>query len=231
MNLHRINDTKALFANGFLAPFLTAPTDEIWSGAETKLRDAESQVSPEIDLSDLQSAVEEALSIPAANTREIDALTAIHFHSSLRLLPCQAADPGIWSWLSFRMFPKFTRHRWHRNDKTSDVRYLPNLKRNSFAAPWWLGEITSIDGDYSYTEMCTSSSASTDLIQQIMDNRFGNCAHLCHAFIRCFSSKTGEDIKEAAKKINCLLTVFSVDTLESVDQAESLLKAELEEYF
>jgi hypothetical protein len=86
----------------------------------------------------------------------IDRLAAPRIHRALPLTRREAADPGVWRFLTVVHRPDFVRHRWeNRSWPTMRSRFwLPGTRpdSNAIARLWWIAELTRDGEDYDLTE-------------------------------------------------------------------------------
>lgn len=77
-------------------------------------------------------------------------------HRALRLTRRQAAQPGIWRFLTVVHCPQLVRHRWQVEgwSATRSRYWTPGVRHDSnvFSRLWWIAELTRDGDDYGLTE-------------------------------------------------------------------------------
>ena len=74
-------------------------------------------------------------------------------HETMRIVPSDAANPGVWSFLSLVVAPDVALWRWpyappeddDRVFRTSHFRRISGHPRNVFRRLWWRGEVVGVD--------------------------------------------------------------------------------------
>lgn len=74
-------------------------------------------------------------------------------HETMRIVPADAASPGVWSFLSLVVAPDVALWRWpyaplgddDRVFRTSHFRRISGHPRNVFRRLWWRGEVVGVD--------------------------------------------------------------------------------------
>jgi hypothetical protein len=98
----------------------------------------------------------------------IDAELAPLLHRALKLTRREAADVGVWRFLTVVARPDFVRHRWeNRSWATMRTRFLRPGTRpdsNALARLWWIAELTRTDSDYALTGRVLKSQSLANAI-------------------------------------------------------------------
>jgi hypothetical protein len=98
----------------------------------------------------------------------IDGALAPELHRALRLTRREAADLGLWRFLTVVARPDFVRHRWEYNSWAQmRARFLRGGTRpdsNALCRLWWIAELTQSENDYSLTERVLRSQSLANAI-------------------------------------------------------------------
>jgi hypothetical protein len=98
----------------------------------------------------------------------IDAELAPRLHRALKLTRREAADVGVWRFLTVVARPDFVRHRWeNRSWATMRGRFLRGGTRpdsNALYRLWWMAELTRAESDYSLTTRVLKSQSLANAI-------------------------------------------------------------------
>ena len=98
----------------------------------------------------------------------LDADLAPRLHRALKLTRREAADVGLWRFLTVVARPDFVRHRWENKSwATMRTRFLRPGTRpdsNALGRLWWMAELTRADSDYSLTARMLKSQSLANAI-------------------------------------------------------------------
>jgi hypothetical protein len=105
-----------------------------------------------VPLAPLRSVVAEAMKRFEHEPAKSDAWLGPRLHATLRLTRREAADKGIWEYLTVIEFPHYVRWRWASLDNRDKVvpqdRFLGEDSKNAMARLWWASELTRNGSDY-----------------------------------------------------------------------------------
>ena len=122
----------------------------------------------EVLLQDFHQAVDRAEQRFERYDTAIDAELAPLLHRALNLTRREAADVGVWRFLTVVARPDFVRHRWeNRSWSTMRTRFLRPGTRpdsNALCRLWWMAEHTRAESDYSLTARVLRSQSLANAI-------------------------------------------------------------------
>jgi hypothetical protein len=133
---------------------------ELASGAwdrppESAWRPLVEELARPVDLAALDAAIDGCLSATQPFDPAIDALLAPALHRALPLSRREAADPGIWRFLTVVHRPDFVRHRWENKSfaVTRSRFWRPGTRpdSNALARLYWIAELTRDGSSYALT--------------------------------------------------------------------------------
>lgn len=136
-------------------------TPELASGSLSRIEDTEAEgfvelLGKEISLEAFDEALTKLMALMPRYDTALDARAAIDLHRTLGLTRRDAADPGIWRYLTVVHRPDFIRHRWENSSwATMRSRFWSMGTRpdsNTLARLWWIAELTRVDGSFELTE-------------------------------------------------------------------------------
>lgn len=169
-----------------------------------------------IDLTPLIFVVHRAMSKFPRQSEESDGWLAPRVHASLRLYRSEAADQGIWDYLSVAVLPDYVVWRMAGDDgSVNDAdRIIGPFRHQALARLWWAAELSRNGADYRPTEQAFSSQDAVNYLTNV-DAFHNRPAAL--AYIRFISHKSGEKpIKQRAietgKTLNHVLTTIVLDS-------------------
>lgn len=152
-------------------------------------------------------------------TTSIDRDAAPLVHESLPLTRREAADMGIWQYLTIIHRPDFVRYRWEYST-------LPERRRrfvgrhwrwdsNAIGRLWWIAEQTVTEhGEY---ELTATLLKTQDFARAIFSRDIGKYLPAVQAATVVLQNQSDLTIREVIKRFNRRLSIVH---LESHDQAE-----------
>lgn len=169
-----------------------------------------------IDIEPLVCIVQTAMKIFPPRDEESDAWLAPRVHASLRLFRSEAADQGIWDYLSVVVLRDYVIWRMAGEDGlVNDVdRIIGPFRHQAVARLWWAAELSRNGADYRPTQQAFSSQNAVNYLTNI-DAFHNRSAAL--AYIRFISHRSGTTpIKQRAietgKTLNHVLTTIVLDS-------------------
>ncbi|MGB8644837.1 MAG: DUF6339 family protein [Anaerolineae bacterium] len=169
-----------------------------------------------IDLAPLVRVVHRAMSKYPRQREESDGWLAPRVHASLRLFRSEAADQGIWDYLSVVVLRDYVLWRMAGEDGlVNDMdRIVGPFRHQAVARLWWAAELSRNGADYSPTGKAFRSQDAVNYLTNV-DAFHNRPAAL--AYIRFISHKSGtKPIKQMAietgKTLNHVLTTIVLDS-------------------
>lgn len=169
-----------------------------------------------IDLTPLVRVVHQAMSKYPRQSEASDGWLAPRVHASLRLFRSEAADQGIWDYLSVVVLRNYVLWRMAGEDGlVNDVdRIVGPFRHQAVARLWWAAELSRNGADYSPTVEAFSSQEAVNYLTNV-DAFHNRPAAL--AYIRFISrTRGGKPIKQLAvetgKTLNHVLTTIVLDS-------------------
>jgi|GEM_PF-1729778 len=173
-------------------------------------------ISRPIDIAPLIHVVQTAMQIFSARDEESDGWLAPRVHTSLRLFRSEAADQGIWDYLSVVALRDYVLWRMASEDGlVSDVdSIIGPFRHQAVARLWWAAELSRNGADYRPTQQAFSSQDAVNYLTNV-DAFHNRPAAL--AYIRFISHKSrNKPIKQRAietgKTLNHVLTTIVLDS-------------------
>lgn len=165
--------------------------------------------------------------------REFDASSGELLHTSMNISPAEAAQAGVWDFMSCVMLPEIVRWRFPGAESgTSLERFLGGV-RNTFQRVWWRACILRIpDGDRPYELL---RQMGEDEVVQIMErpNLAGSprlARQVSMTFLHIVKTRRDADrmrlMREAQKRLMRLSPFISFDAID-----EQILREILEQVF
>lgn len=190
-----------------------------------------------IDLTPLDEKIEEVMAEESKFKKfdhEIDAELARTVHRVFDITPREAADPGLWHYLTAVQYPEFVCYRWRFNPekpKAMREKFLgagKDIYSNALHRLWWIAELTyergenGEDRDYDRT---TRVLEFQELANDIFDRWFGRyrpfavaCADLLDAEVLEDSEPANSSIvSETTTRLREELTVRRVEAMSQQD--------------
>ncbi len=169
-----------------------------------------------IDIAPLISIVQTAMKIFPSRDEESDGWLAPRVHASLRLFRSEAADQGIWDYISVVALRDYVIWRMADEDGlVNDIdRIIGPFRHQAVARLWWAAELSRNGADYLPTQEAFSSQDAVNYLTNI-DAFHNRPAAL--AYIRFISHRSGDKpIKQRAietgKTLNHVLTTIVLDS-------------------
>lgn len=135
----------------------------------------------------------------------------------------QAADPGVWNYLSIVMRPDYVRERWG----SSKTRFIAtgNLKRHSFGWLWWVAEITTDETGHHHADALDTLLEKTDLTVSLFEREFSNYRKVAVPFIEILGNEEMEVWRETSKELNQRLSRVVLEDLSKQDIKDLILNS------
>jgi len=147
-------------------PELASGEQETWP--ETAWAELVEPFPREVALASLHQAIDDVERRFQSFDTAIDAELAPRLHRALPLTRREAADVGVWRFLTVVARPDFVRHRWeNRSWSTMRTRFLRPGTRpdsNALCRLWWMAEHTRAESDYSLTARVLRSQSLANAI-------------------------------------------------------------------
>lgn len=143
-----------------------------------------------------------------------DAWFAPRLHWALRLTRREAADPGIWEWLAYRLSRTYVEWRWRGNDESvADSRYRGGINKQAFARLWWGAELFRNGDDYRAVERFF---ANQDFPNSYVHREFSRNRPLALAVVdelheRFEGEPTSQAINDVARNVNLWVAPLSLE--------------------
>lgn len=169
----------------------------------------------EVDLNQLDDAVERVISKHDEFDDEMDAALVADVHRTLDIDRRTAGDPGLWHWLALIKYPKFVRHRWEYNSETAmREKFLgagTDLYSNALHRLWWIAELTSEDDDYTLSKQVF---AEQTMVNKVFDRWFARYEDA--AFVICdeLTDEENRVAEETTTRFNHALTNVQLESLD-----------------
>lgn len=155
----------------------------------------------------------------------IDAIAAPLIHRALTLTRREAAEPGVWRFLTIVHRPDFVRHRWeYRARSTMTSRFWGFGTRpdsNAVCRLWWIAEL-SVDGtDYGLTERALSSqtAANSLFVRSVSSYR-----PAVEAFLDIFGGSPAQEVERGIKQLSAWLSVVPLEGRSADELREALVR-------
>ncbi len=180
----------------------------------------------EIDLTPLDRVLDNLMDGFQPYDTLLDRDLAPELHKILDLTRREAADQGIWHYLTVIHRPDFVRHRW----SFGSLAYMQKRfwgvgtwDSNTFSRLWWAAEQTHIGENYALTQNILSKQY---LARAAFGRYYSMYQPALKAFIHVLGNDAQEVVEETAKRLNKLLTVYQLEGLteEQVGEKIKLLR-------
>lgn len=182
------------------------------------------EVERDVSLTEPEGTVENLIERTEARGDKIDRMAAPEIHQALDLTRREAADMGIWRYLSIVCFPEFVRHRWGYSSRSEMRRRFVGSNQwnsNTFSRLWWAAELT-YDESRGY-ELTRKAFTSQHVARSAFERLFGHHHDTAAAFIEVFHDDQQEVVEEAVKRFNRRLTTVRIEAIDR-DRIEQLLR-------
>ncbi|MCA9605792.1 MAG: hypothetical protein KC619_09365 [Myxococcales bacterium] len=207
-----------------VTPELASGQIELWS---REAYDALLRHAPHpVELAPMDAAIDRVIAEHPRFGAAIDGALAPALHRALPLSRRDAAEPGVWRFLTVVHRPDFVRHRWeNRSWSTMRTRFWRPGTRpdsNALSRLWWIAELTRDGDDYSLTERVLSRQplATALFVRDLSSHR-----PFTAAFVDAFETSQAQVIEVGARMINRRLSTTVVeglgqDALRAMTEAE-----------
>lgn len=180
-----------------------------------------------LGLDALDAAVDEALERHARHDPGLDATLAPALHRALPLSRREAADDGVWRYLTVIHRPDLVRHRWeNRSWATMRTRFWRPGTRpdsNAIARLWWIAELTREGEDYSLT---TAVLARQPLATALFVRDLAHYRPFTVAFVNAVEALAGPEIEATMSAVNRRLSTTAVEALSEGELRAMITEAE-----
>ena len=149
---------------------------------------------------------------------EIDQTVGPKLHKILPLTRRQAADPGLWHYLTVVFQPDFVRHRWEFNNYSyMKKRFLGNVRSwdtNTFSRLWWAAELTKIKNNSEPYESTKTLLGRQSFTRALFDREYSWYKPANSAFISVLKDEKKPVYEEVSKRLNKALSTIKLETLD-----------------
>jgi hypothetical protein len=158
--------------------------------------------------------LDEAESRFASQPSRSDMWLGPRIHAGLRLTRAEAANPGLWAWLSLGSTARYLRWRWGPSPQVA--RFTGPYYTHGLARLWWMAELFRNGADYRPTEAALQNA---DIAQNFLRMDIAHHRPTCQAFMRIPSRRrpgealTGREANALAKAVNCAATTIAYEAL------------------
>jgi len=193
-------------------PALASGETEQWG--EASWGDVVERFVRDVPLGPLHKVLDGVLNRFQAFDTNIDGALAPELHRALRLTRREAADLGLWRFLTVVARPDYVRYRWENKSwQTMRGRFLRGGTRpdsNALGRLWWIAELTHSDRDYSLTERVLRSQSLANAV-------FGRSFSFYRPAVAAIVEVLGVEAAEEVERSMVLLTRWlSVTPLEGL---------------
>ncbi|MFC4899810.1 DUF6339 family protein [Streptosporangium amethystogenes subsp. fukuiense] len=157
-----------------------------------------------------------------------DAWLAPRLHAILRITRREAADAGLWNFLSMGLAPDYVFWRHIGRAKKSDDPQTVNSHRfcgpfhtQAFARLWWAAELFRDGDDYSPVEL---ASRNQDVFNTVLRMEIIHHRPTAQALIQLMEQGTikgGREVNAAAAAVNAAASTLLFEVLAPDDQLDS----------
>lgn len=183
-----------------------------------------SGIERDVPLADLEATVEAVIQETEPQGDEIDHRAAPAIHQSLPLTRREAADMGVWRYLSIVRHPEFVRHRWGYSSRSEMRRRFVGSNKwnsNTFSRLWWAAELTH--NESRGYELTKKAFTSQHVARSVFERLFSHHPDTAAAFIEVFHEDSQYVVETAVKRFNQRLTTVRVESIDR-DRIERLLR-------
>jgi hypothetical protein len=203
-------------------------TEEFLNGNKEELEYEEYEsylegIDNELELEEFDRAIDSVMSETEKHKSEIDPLAAPEIHRTLPLTRREAADGGVWHYLTMVHRPDFVRHRWEYNSRSyMEKRFFGcgEWDTNTLYRLWWAAELTEKNGDYGVTEDIFTRQR---LVRAIFDRDLCMYRPAVLACVDALRESSGEVIEETVKRLNRRLTTVQLESASEQDIRDMVL--------
>ena len=169
-----------------------------------------------IDIEPLVRVVQAAMQIFPRRDEESDGWLAPRVHASLRLFRSEAADQGIWDYLSVVVLRDYIIWRMAGEDGlVNNVdRIIGPFRHQAVARLWWAAELSRNGADYRPTEQAFSSQDAVNYLTNVdaFHNRPAALAYIRFIGRRSGTTPIKQMAIETGKTLNHVLTTIVLDS-------------------
>lgn len=222
MKLHRLNqEAKRIVSN---KRFFSGELEKI---PENRINQHIEPIEGNYDVKKLDNFLTNLMDQYDRHEVEMDKLLGPKIHQLLSLSRREAADPGIWHFLTVVLRPDFVRYRWEFNNYSyMRKRFLGNVRSwdtNTFSRLWWAAELTKTRGasdPYKNTKFLLGRQT---FARALFDREYGWYKPMNLAFISVLRGEKQTVYEEVAKRLNRALSTIKLETLDR-SQIEYMIK-------
>jgi hypothetical protein len=176
----------------------------------------------------LSGVLNDAMDEYDEGNHEIEAEVAQAVHENINLTRRQAADAGVWHYLSAVWRPDFVHHRWPPEDRSETRRRekmlwnVTDLYGNTMHQIWWAAELTHENGDYSLTEDLLSFQRLSNWVLDTAD--FGRYKPAAQACVEQLSDEGTTTVNDLLPDLNHTLSTIPVENKSREELSEMIQK-------
>lgn len=184
--------------------------------SDIDVSDVTSSFPRDVDLQPLRNVIDHAMALPDGSPADSDRWLAPRVHSTLRLIPREAADRRLWAYLGVVTAPDYVRWRFTENARRE--RFIGRDDTQALSRLWWGAELTRNGSDYGPTVLAFSMQDVPNQWQRL--DAFHNRALAVAAveFLSTFRGgqlATSDQVVVLAKALNHVLTTVVLDRVAS----------------
>lgn len=154
-----------------------------------------------------------------------DSEMAIVLHQRMRIVPSDAAHPGVWAFMACVQMPDIVAWRYRgEREVTADVRYLGGV-RNTFGRLWWRAH-TMVDPTSSAPYALVEAGLSEDNWVQLMERPglygygpLARCIVTTLLATRSATVRRQDVMRDACKRLSRIRSVASFELMDDPDLA------------
>jgi hypothetical protein len=176
------------------------------------------RISREVSLRPLDAVVKHGmemfLSLSRQRRNESDVWFAPRIHAALRLFRREAADAGVWHYLTLVRYRDYVLWRWaDGNGLVTEERVLGNDRRNALAHLWWAAELSRNGPDYGPVEKACQMQEALVTLTEILasSNRAAAQAFIHFVMPEGGAPRSASDIKVIRRALNHSLSTYALD--------------------
>lgn len=148
---------------------------------------------------------------------ELDRELGPKIHQLLPLTRREAADPGLWHYLTVVFRPDFVRYRWEFNNYSfMKKRFLGSVNSwdsNTFSRLWWGAELTQ-NGEHRSYKTTKELFEKQTLARALLTRQYSWYKPLNSAFVAILKGEKETVYEEVAKRLNKTLATVKLETLD-----------------
>jgi len=168
-----------------------------------------------IDLGALDAVIAELVQRFERFDAAMDAWLAPRLHRALPMSRREAAEPGVWRYLSVVHGPELVRHRWENVSwPLTRARFWSTGTRhtsNPYARLWWIAEMTREAHDYALTERAL---ARQSLAIQLFVRAWSAHRPAVAACVDGLGDAPGEVVERVARELSRHLGTVTLEALD-----------------